>query len=113
MAQIKHIKDLPVVEPSGVKFFVLKNGQMCQTEISSIIEKVKNFDPANINSSFEKAEKLIANLSAKLEAAEKKIEELSNALDAMVVEAVPTTVEDAETSEETPKKSKKTKKSAE
>lgn len=110
MAQIKHVKDLPIVEPSDVKFFVLKNGQMCQTELGSIIEKVKNFDPVNINASFEKAEKLITELSIKLEAAEKKIEELKGVLDAMVVEAVSVQVEENENSEETPKRPKRNKK---
>lgn len=117
MAQIKHVKDLPVVDPSGAKFFVLKNGLMSQTDLSTIIEKVKAFDPAKINESFEKTEKLITSLNAKLEAAEKKIEELSSALDAMVIEAVPAQAEETETVEEVveeaPKKTKKSKKSAE
>ena len=113
MAQIKHVKDLPVVDAAGAKFFVLKNGQMSQTDLGAIIEKVKSFDPSNINASFEKVEKLINTLSTKLAAAEKKIEELSAALDAMVVEATPATTADEETAEESTKKTKKTKKSAE
>lgn len=109
MAQIKHIKDLQVVDPSGAKFFVLKEGKMAQADLKEIIEKVKNFDPSNINTSFEKVEKLINTLTSKVEAAEKKIAELTGMLDAMVVEAVPS----VEEVEEPSKKSKKSKKSAE
>ena len=113
MAQIKHVKDLPAVDPSNAKFFVIKNGQMGQANLDSIIEKVKTFDPANINASFEKVEKLINTLSDKLAAAEKKIEELSGALNAMVIEAAPAVVTEEEVVEESPKKTKKAKKSAE
>lgn len=113
MAQIKHVKDLPVVDAAGAKFFVFKNGQMSQTDLGAIIEKVKTFDPSKINESFEKAEKLIASLSVKLDAAEKKIEELSGVLNAMVVETVPASVDEPEAAEETTKKTKKNKKTVE
>ena len=75
MAQIKNINTVSSVEPEGVKFLVVKDGKVAHCELTSIVEKVKKFDPANINKSFDEVEKLINELTKKVEALEKRIAE--------------------------------------
>lgn len=79
MAQIKNINTVSSVEPEGVKFLVVKDGKVAHCELTSIVEKVKKFDPANINKSFDEVEKLINELTKKVEALEKHIAELETA----------------------------------
>ena len=79
MAQIKNINTVSSVEPEGVKFLVVKDGKVAHCDLTSIVKKVKKFDPANINKSFDEVEKLINELTKKVEALEKRITELETA----------------------------------
>ena len=79
MAQIKNINTVSSVEPEGVKFLVVKDGKVAHCDITSIVEKVKKFDPANINKSFGEVEKLIEMLTQKVETLEKRLGEVESA----------------------------------
>lgn len=76
MAQIKNINTVSSVEPEGVKFLVVKDGKVAHCELTPIVEKVKKFDPANINKSFDEVEKIISALTQKVETLEKRIAEM-------------------------------------
>ena len=102
MAQIKNINTVSTVEPEGVKFLVVKDGKVAHCELTPIVEKVKKFDPANINKSFSEVENLISALTQKVEALEKRIAEM---------EAAPAEV--AEAADDTKKSTKKSTKKAE
>ena len=102
MAQIKNINTVSSVEPEGVKFLVVKDGKVAHCELTPIVEKVKKFDPANINKSFDEVEKIISELTKKIESLEKRVAEVESA----AVETAET-VEDTKTKTATKKTAKK------
>lgn len=101
MAHIKNINTVETVTPEGVKFLVVKSGKIAHCDLSTTIEKVEKFDPANINKSFSEVEKLISALTQKVEALEKRLAEVET-IPAEAVEVA----EDA-TKSKTAKKTKK------
>lgn len=103
MAHIKNINTVDTVSPEGVKFLVVKDGKIAHCELNETIEKVKKFDPANINKSFDEVEKLISALAQKVETLENRVVELEAAAPAKAAE----TVEDTAKAKITAKKAKK------
>ena len=103
MAHIKNINTVDTVSPEGVKFLVVKDGKIARCELSETIEKIKKFDPANINKSLDEVEKLISALAQKVETLEKRVVELEAAAPAETAE----TVEDTAKTKTTAKKAKK------